>query len=116
MRHRVKKATLGRKKAQRDDLLRSLADSLVLHGGIVTTKAKAKALRMYVEPLVTKARKNRPIDREMITKSLYTGKAIKKLIDEYGPKYKDRDGGYTRITKLGYRANDRGEKVKIEFV
>ena len=116
MRHRKKKSTLGRVKAQRDALMRSLADSLILHEGIVTTKAKAKALRMYIEPLVTKARKNRPIDREMITKSLYTGKAIKKLIADIAPRYEGRPGGYTRITKLGFRANDRGEKVKIEFV
>lgn len=116
MRHRKKKITLGREKAQRDALLRNLADSLILHEGIVTTKAKARALRMYIEPLVTKARKNGPQDRRMISKSLYTGKAIKKLIDELGPRYKDRDGGYTRIIKLGFRANDKGEKVKIEFV
>lgn len=116
MRHRVKKFTLGREKAQRDALMRNLADSLILHGGIVTTKAKARALRTYVEPLVTKARQQKPSMRRMISKSLYTGKAIKKLIEELGPRYKDRDGGYTRIVKMGFRANDKGEKVKIEFV
>lgn len=116
MRHRVQKATLGREKGQRVALIRSLAESLVLHEKIVTTKAKAKALKMYVEPLVTKARKNRPIDRELINKSLYTGKAVRKLIEEIAPRYKDRSGGYTRTVKLGLRANDKGEKVHIEFV
>ncbi len=116
MRHQKKKITLGRTKAPRKALMRSLADSLVLHEGIVTTKAKAKALRTYIEPLVTKARKNRPIDREMINKSLFTGKAVKKLIDEIAPRYKERAGGYTRIIKLGRRENDKAEQARIEFV
>lgn len=116
MRHRSKKVTLGRETGPRNALIRNLAESLILHEKIVTTKAKAKVVRSYVEPLVTKARKNRPIDREMIMKSLYTGKAVKKLIDEIAPRYKDRQGGYTRIVKLGLRANDKGEKVHIEFV
>lgn len=116
MRHRSNKPILGRVTAQRKALIRSLAESLVLHEKIVTTKAKAKALRTYVEPLVTKARSNKPIDREMITKSLYTGKAVTKLINEIAPRYKDRQGGYTRIVKLGLRAGDKGEKVHIEFV
>jgi len=116
MRHRKKKITLGREKAQRDALLRNLAESLILHEGIVTTKAKARALRMFIEPLVTKARHAKPNAQALISKSLYTGKAVKKLVTEIGPRYKDRDGGYTRIIKMGHRANDKGEKVKIEFV
>ena len=116
MRHRKKGAKLGRTKAPRKALMRSLAESLVLHGAIVTTKAKAKALKTVIEPLVTKAKKNRPVDREKINATLYTGKAVRTLIEEIGPRYKDRDGGYTRIIKLGRRANDRAEKVRIEFV
>lgn len=116
MRHNKKKITLGRERAARNALLRSLAESLILHGGIVTTKAKAKALRMYVEPLVTKARRNSRRDQEMIMSALYTGKAVRRLVTDIAPKYKDRAGGYTRIIKLGWRANDRGEKVRIEFV
>ena len=111
-----KNIKLGRTKAPRKALLRSLAESLILHDAIVTTKAKAKALRTVVEPLVTKAKRNRPVDKEIINSVLYTGKAVKKLVETIAPKYKDRQGGYTRITKLGTRPNDGAEKVKIEFV
>jgi len=116
MRHRKKKATLGRERAQRKALMRSLAESLILHDAIVTTKSKAKALRVFVEPLVTKARKNRPIDKEMIQKTLYTAKAFNRLVKEIAPRYENRPGGYTRIIKLGLRQGDKSEKVKIEFV
>jgi len=116
MRHRKKNIKLGRKKAPREALLRNLAESLVIFGSITTTKAKAKALKTVIEPLITKAKKNRPVDKENINKVLYTGKAVKKIIEEIAPKYKDRQGGYTRIIKLGYRSSDSAEKVKIEFV
>ncbi|MBT3539065.1 50S ribosomal protein L17 [Candidatus Parcubacteria bacterium] len=116
MRHRKKNIKLGRTKAPRKALLRNLAESLVLHGAITTTKAKAKALRTVIEPLITKAKKNRSIDKEKINEVLYTGKAQKKLIEEIAPQYKDRQGGYTRIIKLGTRPNDGAEKVKIELV
>ncbi len=116
MRHQKKKATLGRERAQRKALMRSLADSLILHGSIRTTKAKAKALRSVVEPLVTKAKKNTLTARRQAIKVLYTDRAVKKLMDELGPKYKDRDGGYTRITKIGHRVNDGADMVRIEFV
>ncbi len=96
--------------------MRNLAESLVLHESITTTKAKAKALRTVVEPIITKAKRNRPIDKEKINEVLYTGKAQKKLIEEIAPRYKERQGGYTRITKLGPRPNDAAEKVIIEFV
>jgi len=116
MRHQKKTVKLGRTKAPRKALLRNLAESLVIHESIVTTKAKAKALRPFIEPLVTKAKKNRPVDRENINKVLYTGKAIKKLINDIAPRYKERPGGYTRITKLGSRFTDGAEEAKIEFV
>jgi large subunit ribosomal protein L17 len=116
MRHQKKNIKLGRTKAPRKALLRSLAESLILHDAIVTTKAKAKALRTVVEPLVTKAKKNRPVDKENINSVLYTGKAVKKLVEVIAPRYKDRQGGYTRMIKLGTRPNDGAEKVKIEFV
>lgn len=116
MRHRKKEVKLGRTKAPRTALLRNLAESLILHDAIVTTKAKAKAVRSVVEPLVTKAKKNRPVDKENIMSVLFTGKAVKKLIEDIAPRYKERQGGYTRITKLGFRKNDGGEEVKIEFV
>lgn len=116
MRHRKKNRSLGRETKQRDALLRNLADSLILSGKIETTLAKAKELRSYVEPLVTKARKGSMADRRNLIKVLYTDKAVIKLMDEYGPKYKERDGGYTRITKTGYRKNDGAETAIIEFV
>ena len=116
MRHKKKGVKLGRERGQRIALLRSLAESLILHDSIVTTTAKAKALRVVIEPLVTKAKKNRSIDRELIMSSLYTGKAVKRLIEEIAPRYTERTGGYTRIIKLGYRKNDSADTAKIEFV
>ncbi len=116
MRHQKKKATLGRETAQRGALMRNLAESLILHGSIRTTKAKARALRTFVEPLVTKAKKNDLTAKRNLLKVLYTKKAVDKLLKEIAPNYMDRKGGYTRITKLGARANDAAEMAKIEFV
>lgn len=116
MRHQKKGVKLGRESNQRKALMRSLAESLILNGSIVTTKAKAKALKTVIEPLVTKAKKGRPIDREMIMGVLYTGKAVNKLVKEIAPRYMERKGGYTRIVKLGFRMNDSAETAKIEFV
>jgi large subunit ribosomal protein L17 len=116
MRHRKKNRTLGRVKRKREALLRNLADSLVLHGRIETTLAKAKELRTFVEPLITKAKNGTIADRRSLIKVLYTDMSVDKLIKEYGPKYKERPGGYTRITKLGPRKNDAAEMAVIEFV
>lgn len=116
MRHKKNSIKLGREKGPRKALLRGLAENLVLHGSIKTTKAKAKAVRTVVEPLITKAKKNRPVDKENISKVLYTGKAINKLIKEIAPKYTERHGGYTRIIKIGPRASDSADMVKIELV
>jgi len=116
MRHRKKKMTLGRTRAKRKALLRSLADSLVLHGSIKTTRAKAKALRMFVEPLVTKAKVDSLAAQRHMRKFLYTDAAVKKMMKEIGPRFKERAGGYTRTIKLGNRKNDAAEMVQIEFV
>ena len=116
MRHRKKNRKLGRVTRKRDALLRNLSDSLVVNGKIKTTLPKAKELRMFVEPLVTKAKKGTLTERRNLIKVLYTNSAVKKLMEEYGPKYKDRQGGYTRITKLGPRKNDGAEMAVIEFV
>jgi large subunit ribosomal protein L17 len=116
MRHRKKQTTLGRKKSVREALLRSQAESLILHGKIKTTLAKAKALRGVVEPLVTKAKRGSLTDRRNIMKVLYTEKAVKKIMDKIGPKYREREGGYTRITKAGTRATDSAAIAYIEFV
>lgn len=116
MRHNRKKTTLGREKAHREALLRNLAQSLILHGAITTTQAKAKALRCVVEPLVTKAKDGSVHARRNIMKVLYTQEAVNKLIHEIAPTFKDRNGGYTRIIKLGSRRNDGADMAKIEFV
>jgi large subunit ribosomal protein L17 len=116
MRHQKKGKKFGRERAGRKALMRGLAESLILHGSITTTKAKAKALKTVIEPLVTKAKKNRPVDLEVIMKTLYTGKAVSKLVKEIAPRYTERRGGYTRIVKLGFRENDSAETAKIEFV
>ena len=116
MRHNKKKAILGREKAPREALMRNLAESLILYGAIKTTKAKARALRSFVEPLVTKAKKGDLTARRNLIKALYTDQAVNKLLKELGPAYKDRKGGYTRIIKIGARANDAAQMVRIEFV
>jgi len=116
MRHNSKKVTLGRESAQRKALMRGLAENLVLRESIRTTSAKAKALRTIVEPLVTKARRGTLADFRAIKRVLYTDVAVKKMMETLGPKYKERAGGYTRITKIGPRTSDAADMVRIEFV
>lgn len=116
MRHHKKGKTLGREKAHREALMRNLAESLILHGAVRTTKAKAQELRTVVEPLITKAKPGTLAARRQLISRLYTDAAVVKLMNELGPKYKTRAGGYTRIIKLGRRANDGAETVRIELV
>lgn len=116
MRHNSTKVTLGRRTAERKALLRGLAENLVLHESIQTTSAKAKALRSVVEPLVTKAKRGTLADLRAIKSVLYTDAAVKKMMEKFGPHYKQRAGGYTRITKMGIRVNDAAPMVRIEFV
>ncbi len=116
MRHQKKKFTLGRTTKPRRALMRSQVESLVLHGGIKTTLAKAKALRTIVEPLVTRAKKDTVANRRLAMKTLYTQKALRKLFTEIGPRYQTRQGGYTRIIKLAVRPHDAAPTAKIEFV
>lgn len=116
MRHLKQKFTLGREKAQRDALMRGLAEHLIVHGSIVTTLAKAKALRTVVEPLITAAKGGTLADRRKAMRVLYTDKAVQKLMDEVAPRYKERPGGYTRIIHIGFRQNDSGKKARIELV
>ncbi|MBP9761323.1 MAG: 50S ribosomal protein L17 [Candidatus Magasanikbacteria bacterium] len=116
MRHQVQKFTLGRQRAERKALLRNLAESLVVHGAIKTTEAKAKALRTVVEPLVTRAKRGTLADRRQIAKVLFTEDAIRKIMHDIAPKYKERPGGYTRIIRMGHRPTDGADVVRIEFV
>jgi len=116
MRHQKKKVTLDRKTAARRSLLANLAESLILYEKIKTTKAKAKALRPVIEKLISKAKKQTLASKREIMKVLYTKNAVKKLMEEIGPRYKERQGGYTRIIKLSNRKGDGAEEAVIEFV
>lgn len=121
MRHGDKQNNLGRKKAHRDALLSNLAAQLITHKRIVTTLAKAKALRKYVEPLITKTKKNASEaqishNHRLVFSFLQNKLAVKELFTVVAPKIGDRPGGYTRIIKLGIRPGDNGEKAMIELV
>lgn len=116
MRHRNTTKTLDRKTAARNALLRSLATNLVLYEKIKTTEAKAKAVKPLVEKLITKGKKADLHARRELLKVLYVDSAVKKVMDELAPRYKDRQGGYTRIIKLGHRQGDGAKVVQIEFV
>jgi len=116
MRHKKKKITLGREKAHREALLKNLAESLVLHGKIKTTLAKARALRTVIEPLITKAKSGTLSARRQLIKALFTEEVVNKLMTDLGPKYKERSGGYTRIIKLAPRDSDSAEIARIELV
>jgi large subunit ribosomal protein L17 len=117
MKHHKKGRTLGRKKGQRVALLRSLARSLVLREGIVTSEAKAKELRPFVERLVTVSKKNTPTSRRIAATRLGGApEVVKKLHDTIAPRYKERAGGYTRIVKMGKIGKQAMESARIEFV
>lgn len=116
MRHHEKWKTLGREKNQRKALVRSLLRSLVVHGGITTTETRAKELRKYIEPLVTKARRNTLANRRLIVSEIGDTKAAKKLIETIAPQYQSRPGGYTRVIKLPLRKTDGAKMAHIQFV
>lgn len=121
MRHGDKINNLGRKKAHRVALLQNLASQLITHKRIVTTLAKAKALRTYIEPLITKTKKNESAtqishNHRLVFAELQDKAAVKELFTVVGPKIASRPGGYTRILKLGIRPGDNAEKAMIELV
>ena len=116
MRHNKSGRKLGRKTASRKALMSNLASALITHKRIKTTDAKAKELRMYVEPLVTFAKRGDLHARRQVLKKIPRKAIIHELLDTIGPSFSDRDGGYTRITKLGFRDNDRAPMSLIEFV
>jgi len=116
MRHRKKGKTLDRKRGPRKALLRSLATDLILYEKIKTTEAKAKAVKPLVERLITKGKSGDLHAKRELLKYLYLENAAKKVIEELGPRYKARKGGYTRIIKLGTRQGDAAKIVQIEFV
>jgi large subunit ribosomal protein L17 len=116
MRHNKKFNHLGRKSAHRKALLSNLACSLFLHKRISTTVAKAKALKMYAEPLITKAKDDSTNNRRVVFSYLKSKTAVSELFREISPKIADRPGGYTRILKLGNRQGDDAEMCIIELV
>ncbi len=116
MRHHVKNRTLGRDKRQRTALLRSLARSLILQEGIVTTIAKAKEVRPFVERLVTTSKQNSVASRRDVMTRLNSAPATKKLHDTLAPRYAKRAGGYTRIIRLGRVGTRVTDAARIEFV
>ena len=116
MRHGDKVKNLSRTKAHRDALLSNLACQLIAHKRIVTTVAKAKALRVYVEPLITKSKENTTHQRRVVFSYLQDKAAITELFSTVAEKIAGRPGGYTRIIKLGTRPGDNAEKALIELV
>ncbi|MCD4760944.1 50S ribosomal protein L17 [bacterium] len=116
MRHRKTGKILDRKAAPRKAMLENLATSLVLYEKIVTTEAKAKAVRPLVEKLITRGKVKSVHNKQLLGKVLPDKKAVQKVLDVLGPKYKDRKGGYTRIIKIGPRKGDGALMAQIELV
>ena len=116
MRHNKIGRKLGRKTAHRKALMSNLASALITHKKIKTTDAKAKELRMYIEPLVTYAKKGDLHSRRQVLKKIRHKSVVRELFDNIGPTFSNRNGGYTRIIKLGFRDNDCAPISMIEFV
>ena len=113
-----KGARFGKSAAHQRLMLANLASHLIISdaGAITTTEAKAKALRPYVEKLVTKAKHGGVHKQRLVVATIHDKDAAHRLFDEIGPRYADRNGGYTRILKLGARQGDAAEMARIELV
>ena len=116
MRHGKRFNQLGRKHGHRKALLKNMASALIEHKRINTTLAKAKALRKYIEPLVTKSRTNTTHSRRVVFSYLQDKQAVNELFDVIAAKVGERPGGYTRVIKTGFRQSDGAETAMIEFV
>ncbi len=116
MRHGKKVNHLGRTSEHRKALLSNLASSLIEHKRINTTLAKAKALRTFIEPLVTKSKNDTTHNRRTVFANLKDKDAVSELFRTISPKIAERPGGYTRIIKTGFRLGDNAEMCLIEFV
>ena len=116
MRHGKKFNHLGRKTAHRKAMLSNMASSLILHKRINTTVAKAKALRLFVEPLLTKSKTDSTHSRRVVFSYLQNKHSVSELFRDVAPKIADRPGGYTRILKTGNRLGDNAEMCLIELV
>ena len=116
MRHNKKFNHLSRKKGHREALLANLAISLIEHKRIFTTLAKAKALRVYAEPLITRSKTDDTQNRRLVFSYLQNKEAVKELFGVISEKVANRPGGYLRILKTGHRLGDNAEMAMIEFV
>ena len=125
MRHKVKGRKLSRTSAHRKATMRALTVALVTSkdktrvnytNKIVTTVAKAKELRRFIEPLITRSKEDTLLNRRMVFAALQHKDAVKRLFDEIGPQAKERPGGYTRVIKIGFRRGDGAEMALIELV
>lgn len=119
MRHLKRGRKLNRKASHRKALMRNLAASLIIHKRIKTTDAKAKELRRFVEPLITFAKQGTLHARRQVLRAIpgAYGQSISEILfNEIAPQYADRQGGYTRIIKLGFRTNDRAPVSLVELV
>ncbi len=116
MRHRNKGVILDRNKAHREALLRNLATSVILHEKVITTVAKAKAVRPFVERAITKGKTPTLAARRELMKIFDTDHPVNKILEVIAPRYTERPGGYTRITKVGARKNDGADMAQIELV
>lgn len=116
MRHGISQRKLSRKSGHRTALFRNMSAALVKHEQILTTLPKAKELRPYVEKLITLAKRGGLSNRRLAMSRLGDETQLKKLFDVLADRYSDREGGYTRIIKAGYRGSDAAQMAIIEFV
>ena len=116
MHHRKKGRRFNRTAEHRKAMMRNLATSLFLHGRVETTTAKAKELRRYAEPLITKAKRGDLHARRQVARRISDDVALARLFDELGPRFAERPGGYTRVLHLGHRPGDAAEMAIIELV
>ena len=116
MRHRVKGKGLSRTTAHRKATFRSLTKALVREHRIVTTVTKAKELRRFVEPLITRSKEDNNLNRKVVFSALQDKETVKSLFTEVGPAVGNRPGGYTRVIKIGHRQGDGAEMAVIELV
>ena len=116
MRHRKKNPHLGRKRGHRKYMLANMGSSLIEHKSINTTLAKAKALKLFIEPIITKSKTDSTHNRRIVFKYLRNKYAVTELFREVAVKIGDRPGGYTRIIKLGNRSGDNADMAMIELV
>ena len=116
MRHRKTGRKLNRNSPQRNSLMKNLAISIIEHESVSTTLAKAKEIRGFLEPLITLAKQDGAARRKLVFSRVRDKKAVGKLFEELGPRYKDRPGGYLRILKTGFRSGDSAPMALVQLL